>query len=635
LIYFRKYLGFKMKLFVLLLLFSTIFSSDLLFYNFYSNSTITKNVEYTTKKVSTNLLSHFFGPAYYQATDGLFYNSLIFINSAKTSIYASLHELSLIPLANLLILKSKQGIKVEIIVESRWLKKKLNRYVYNLLIKNGVSVIPDKKKSGLMHNKYIIVDNKRVWTGSSNFTEHGFFYNYNDSIIINSKDIAKMYFMDFIETTKYYKFKRYKIKFNHTFKFKNTKISVYFSPYDYPSKYMISEIKNAKKNLYFMIFAFSSKYIYYAFKDAYKKNKVQIKGIFDNLFKYTSIKNTWNFNPYNEFKKLNFSVKYDDENAKVHHKLVIIDNDKVITGSFNFSKNADKNNNENIVIIQNKNLNKAYTKRFLKLFNYFPNYSLRDAYEKKYKNKTTWDKFKKTYYSFEFKKLDKIIKSVTLKKAKIVGVLSGDTILIKFDNINELITINLYGVVSAFSGNYKYTQYPMSFISRQYLTIKYSGKFVYIKFIKNTGFMKYSAVVYSDKNLKNTINEEMIKSGMVFLDKPNFKKTKYFKKLLSYETLSKIKKIGIWNKFSNIKYTPWEKKKLYKEYIITKIKNEKLYSQKIYKIGYIIVNKKTSRIYTKKDDRYYLILKNLDIGRYNIKNYLFFKNMYDVKKCGY
>ena len=623
-----------MKKVILLVFISLIFSDNLLFFNFYSNVSITKNIKFKTEKLQTNLLMSFFGPSYYLATNSIFYNSIKFINSANKSIYCSLHELSLIPLANLLILKSKQGVKVEILIESKWLKKKINKFVYNLLIKNGINVILDKKKSGLMHNKYMIIDNEKVWTGSSNFTEHGFFYNFNDSIIINNKDIAKIYFMDFIETTKYYKFKRYKINFKHKYKFGDTKISVYFSPYDYPSKYMIKEIKTAKKNLYFMVFAFSSKNIFYAFKDRYYK-KIKIKGIFDNLFKYTSIKNTWNFNPYNEFKKLKISVKYDDENAKVHHKLIIIDQNKVITGSFNFSKNADRNNNENIVIIENKNLNKSYRNRFFKLFNYFPNYSLRDIFEKKYKRATTWKIYKKTYYSFEFKKLNKIIKMKSPSKARIVGVFSGELISVKFPNINEIIKIRLQGVVSPVLANNKYSQYPMNFISRQYLTIKYSRKIVYVKILENTGFMEYKGIVYLDKDKKFSINGDMIKSGMGFLDIPNYKKTKYFKKLLSSENLAKFRKVGIWNKFSKIIHKPWIKKKLYEIHLIDKLKNEKYYSKINFKIGYIIVNKRTSKIYTKNDDNYYLILKNLDTGRYNIKNYLFFKNFSDASKCGY
>ena len=38
----------------------------------------------------------------------------------------------------------------------------------------------------------------------------------------------------------------------------------------------------------------------------------------------------------------------DDEHAKAHNKVMIIDGETVITGSFNFSKAAEQNNAENL-----------------------------------------------------------------------------------------------------------------------------------------------------------------------------------------------------------------------------------------------------------------------------------------------
>lgn len=55
----------------------------------------------------------------------------------------------------------------------------------------------------------------------------------------------------------------------------------------------------------------------------------------------------------------------------LHHKIIIIDNQRTITGSYNLSKKA-KNNDENIVIISSKKLNDYYTRVFN--FLYHENY---------------------------------------------------------------------------------------------------------------------------------------------------------------------------------------------------------------------------------------------------------------------
>jgi len=52
----------------------------------------------------------------------------------------------------------------------------------------------------------------------------------------------------------------------------------------------------------------------------------------------------------------------------MHHKVFIIDNETVITGSFNPTKNADLRNDENILIIHNKWIAKKYLKEFEKVW---------------------------------------------------------------------------------------------------------------------------------------------------------------------------------------------------------------------------------------------------------------------------
>ena len=52
----------------------------------------------------------------------------------------------------------------------------------------------------------------------------------------------------------------------------------------------------------------------------------------------------------------------------MHNKIFIIDEEIVITGSYNPTRNGDENNNENLVIIYDKNIAKKYVDEFNKLF---------------------------------------------------------------------------------------------------------------------------------------------------------------------------------------------------------------------------------------------------------------------------
>jgi cardiolipin hydrolase len=55
----------------------------------------------------------------------------------------------------------------------------------------------------------------------------------------------------------------------------------------------------------------------------------------------------------------------------MHHKFAVLDESVVITGSFNWTTQAVKNNQENIVFYENKDLAKKYTEEYNKLWTSF------------------------------------------------------------------------------------------------------------------------------------------------------------------------------------------------------------------------------------------------------------------------
>jgi len=57
-------------------------------------------------------------------------------------------------------------------------------------------------------------------------------------------------------------------------------------------------------------------------------------------------------------------VKIDTQHAIAHNKVMIIDGETVITGSFNFTKAAEENNAENLLVIRDKKLAERYTRNW-------------------------------------------------------------------------------------------------------------------------------------------------------------------------------------------------------------------------------------------------------------------------------
>ena len=54
-------------------------------------------------------------------------------------------------------------------------------------------------------------------------------------------------------------------------------------------------------------------------------------------------------------------TRIDAKHAIAHNKIIVIDGETVITGSFNFTKAAEEHNAENLLIIKDKGLAEKYT----------------------------------------------------------------------------------------------------------------------------------------------------------------------------------------------------------------------------------------------------------------------------------
>lgn len=130
-------------------------------------------------------------------------------------------------------------------------------------------------------------------------------------------------------------------------------IKVYFSPNGGATKAIVDEIDNAKENIYVQAYSFTSEPISQALISAHKR-KVKISVILDKSD--LTAKNSQYTNLIND----NIDVLIDDKHAIAHNKVIIIDHKIVLTGSFNFTTAAEKNNAENSLHIVSTKLAEQY-----------------------------------------------------------------------------------------------------------------------------------------------------------------------------------------------------------------------------------------------------------------------------------
>ena len=331
-------------------------------------------------QVSAGNSSAFFGPVPV-GEKSLQDHFLNFLSRAKESIDACFFEIKSPEVIQAFIQAHQRGIKVRIQIDSNYYYSKnpdtlevdyqhINPTIIPL-IEAGIEVKEDEKRAGLMHNKFCILDNFWVWTGSYNLTIRGWERNENNAAEFASKKLAQIYKREFEEM---YVDRRFGITSPSTVDKQSIvvggkQIEVYFAPEDNPLLHIYEHLEQAQEEIYFMQFAMTANEIGDLLVKKHQSG-VKVKGIFDKLL-YRST------GPYAEFAKLTGNgipvVVYDSElMGKLHHKVFIIDpkgsHPKVIFGSLNASANGNGTNDENVMMVEDKELTNQYFEKFRDLF---------------------------------------------------------------------------------------------------------------------------------------------------------------------------------------------------------------------------------------------------------------------------
>lgn len=136
------------------------------------------------------------------------------------------------------------------------------------------------------------------------------------------------------------------------------KTRVFFSPNGGCTDAIVSEIGKAKREILVQAYSFTSVPIAKALVEAHKRGVI-CKVILDKSQrkeKYSSA----------DFLVNSGIETWIDEKPKIaHSKVMVIDGETIITGSFNFTKSAEDSNVENLLILSSPELAKRYQVNWL------------------------------------------------------------------------------------------------------------------------------------------------------------------------------------------------------------------------------------------------------------------------------
>lgn len=280
------------------------------------------------------------------------------INSARISVDIAVYSLNLWSIRDALLEAYHRGLLVRIVMES----DNLTEDIPQELKMGGISIIGDRRE-GLMHNKFVILDRQDVWTGSMNLTIGSAYYDNNNLVHIHSKEVAERYLTEFDEM---YLRDMFGEDIGTDTPYPqllvgNIQLDVYFSPDDRVAGHIVDLVNNAEESIFFMAYSFTADEIGAALIER-SKNRVIVIGVMDD-----GQINSNTGTEFDLFLHSGITVYKDGNSGLMHNKVIIIDRKTVVTGSYNFSRNAEIRNDENVIVIHNRIIAEKYLQEFEKI----------------------------------------------------------------------------------------------------------------------------------------------------------------------------------------------------------------------------------------------------------------------------
>ena len=231
----------------------------------------------------------------------------------------------------------------------------------------------------LMHNKFVIRDGQSVWTGSTNMTDDAFTLMENNIVQIDSAALAAYYNEEFEQLWK-------KENFDNTGDIRTVAAPIAFSGQSGTARVMFSpglgheidaeiarRVREARRRIRICSLLINSGTLISELGNLLQRGTVVVDGIYDRT-QMADVYRQWQEVPQNRWKidalqEIIARAKLVGKNSTpytptsthdfMHNKVLVID-DTVITGSYNFSRSAEFNA-ENILFIESAPLAETYS----------------------------------------------------------------------------------------------------------------------------------------------------------------------------------------------------------------------------------------------------------------------------------
>jgi phosphatidylserine/phosphatidylglycerophosphate/cardiolipin synthase-like enzyme len=268
----------------------------------------------------------YMGPHQTGALDNLEETIVDFINPAQSRLEVAVQELDSPQIAEALIRARQRKVTVKVVTEHSYLlesrpvrqpdrpggRYETNRDLHASLLRANIDVKTDYN-TNIFHQKFIVRDRQSLLTGSTNFTDTKGHDRIPKDVIVSGIPIR-----------------------------------VLFAPDHNPEMEIMKQMAKAKKSVDFAIFTFSNSSGIDDQMLLIRRLNMPIRGAMD--FKQGVQKWAATDHLVNAGAEI-YTVRPSRTIGNLHHKLMVLDGQVMIAGSFNYTGPANKLNDENIIIL--------------------------------------------------------------------------------------------------------------------------------------------------------------------------------------------------------------------------------------------------------------------------------------------
>ncbi len=279
--------------------------------------------------------------------------------SAQKQVHIAMYSFTINEVADALVQVKERGVPVGLVMES----DNMDSAAVKQMISAGIPIRGDEVDS-LMHDKFLVIDDRIVWTGSMNMTYTSLCEDLNNMVRIEDPSLAGRYEAEFSEM-----FDRGLFGWDSPADAQvmpavidSRSLGVYFSPEDHVQQQILDMIGIAQSSIEFLGYSFTSDPIADALIEKSGQG-VKVRGIMDAVSAASNIGTE-----YDTFRQAGLDVRLASTIGAMHHKVFIIDGQMVMLGSYNFTRSAEEDNDENLLVLHNPDITSEFQVEFERIY---------------------------------------------------------------------------------------------------------------------------------------------------------------------------------------------------------------------------------------------------------------------------